>query len=94
MQRKPPWDREPEQVSLAGLRALVRQSYKPHPDNNGLDEVDALIRDRRRECMLEMIKDGDHPREVMGENYAEGLVGARWTEADVEALWWDLRGRR
>ena len=89
-----PFDAQSQQAALAEVRALVRKHYKPHPEDVGLTAVDALIRDRRRDALLELIKDGDHPRDVLGKKYFQTLSEAHWTEANVETLWQDMRERQ
>ncbi len=50
------------------------------------NDSNALIRDRRREAILDVIKGGEDPAHVFGGNYARILSEADWTEAHVTAL--------
>lgn len=45
-----------------------------------------LIRDRRRETILEIIRDGRQPAEVLGSNFKRTLSEADWTESYVKTL--------
>ena len=75
------------------IKANLAAHPKPTGEDAGLGAVDALLRDRRRDAMLEMIQAGDHPRDVTGANYADVLKGAGWSDADVDALWSRHRAR-
>jgi hypothetical protein len=46
----------------------------------------ALIRDRRREAILEAVHAGRDPADVFGNNYRRILSEADWTEDHVKGL--------
>ena len=73
-----------ERATWTEFRALVRANLPS--DARAGDVVDQLLRDRRRENIQEICKEGEDPRAVFGDNYAETLASAGLSEFDVEAL--------
>lgn len=56
-----------------------------HPGENP-DNSSALIRDRRREVILEVLQSGGDPNIVFGANYRRILAEAGWTAKHVQSL--------
>jgi plasmid stability protein len=76
-------DRKPT-LSVAELQQWIAANRKrQHAEKN---DSTALIRDRRRETILEVIRAGDDPARVFGDNYRRVLSEADWTEDHVKGL--------
>jgi plasmid stability protein len=86
---QPPMSPEEKIAAWREFQALVLANYRAPPGEESA--VDALLRDRRRENIIEMIKDGDDPRAVFGDAFAERCAEAGWTPADVDTLIAELR---
>jgi plasmid stability protein len=56
------------------------------PPRTDKASVESLIRDRRRDAILEIISDGLDPAEALGANYARIVAEAEWTPAHVRQL--------
>jgi plasmid stability protein len=67
-------------TSADDLQALVAQLYGGSPPAGG---VDALIRDRRREVIQEVIEQGENPEAVFGEEFERICKEAGLTPASV-----------
>jgi plasmid stability protein len=71
-------------LSVSELQDWIATSRKKiRSDKN---DSAALIRDRRREAILDVIRSGEEPTRVFGTNYARILSEAGWTEAHVAGL--------
>jgi plasmid stability protein len=76
-------DRKPT-LSVAELQQWIAANRtRQHAEKN---DSTALIRDRRRETILEVIRAGDDPARVFGDNYRRVLSEADWTEDHVKGL--------
>jgi plasmid stability protein len=72
-----------QNLSVADVQRWIAKNRKqPGPDSDSA----ALIRDRRRETILEVVRVGESPSDVFGENYARILAEAHWTLSDVKRL--------
>jgi plasmid stability protein len=70
--------------TVAELQDWIASNRKrPQSDKN---DSAALIRDRRRETILEVIRAGDEPAKVFGNNYRRVLAEADWTLNRVKSL--------
>ena len=70
--------------TVAELQDWIASNRKrPQSDKN---DSAALIRDRRRETIVEVIRAGDEPAKVFGNNYRRVLAEADWTLSDVKSL--------
>lgn len=70
--------------TVAELQNWIAANRKrPQSDKN---DSAALIRDRRRETIVEVIRAGDEPAKVFGNNYSRVLAEADWTLSDVKSL--------
>lgn len=78
------------QETIAKVQAWAAGiQHKQRPAKAGkqqLGEVDALLRDRRREAILETIRDGYVPREFYRKDYARIAAEAGWTTEFVDQL--------
>jgi len=71
-------------LSVAELQQWIAANRKkPRSDKN--DSM-TLIRDRRRETILEVIHAGEEPADVFGDNYRRVLSESGWTEDHVKSL--------
>ncbi len=52
----------------------------------GSEASGELIRDRRRETIIQMIIEGDDPRDVLGAEFAERIAEAGLSEPDISVL--------
>jgi plasmid stability protein len=86
---RPPANPDERIAAWRELQAFVIANYRAPPGEESA--VDPLLRDRRRENITEMIKDGDDPRAVFGDAFEERCAEAGWTPADVDALIAELR---
>ena len=76
-------DRKQNQ-SIAELQHWIAANRKaPKSDES---DSPALIRDRRRETIMEVIAAGEKPADVFGSNYRRVLAEADWTLSDVKSL--------
>jgi len=76
-------DRKPA-LSVAELQQWIATNRKkPRGDKN--DSM-SLIRDRRREAILDVINVGEDPAAVFGDNYRRVLSESDWTEDHVRGL--------
>lgn len=76
-------DRKQNQ-SIAELQHWIAANRKA-PEFDQSDSP-ALIRDRRRETIMEVIAAGEKPADVFGSNYRRVLAEADWTLSDVKSL--------
>ncbi len=76
-------DRKQNQ-SIAELQHWIAANRKA-PESDQSDSP-ALIRDRRRETIMEVIAAGEKPADVFGSNYRRVLAEADWTLSDVKSL--------
>ena len=65
------------QTWIAGMR---------RPTGDGLGAVDALIRDKRREVILDVVSDGLNPKDYFGAEYARICREADWTRVHIQKL--------
>ena len=80
---EPHSDRKQSQ-SVAELQHWIAANRKgPRSDKN---DSAALIRDRRRETIMEVISAGGKPADVFGSNYRRVLAEADWTLSYVKSL--------
>jgi plasmid stability protein len=76
-----------EQDKLAAWYDFQRAVLAGLPlDRRQIDGVEEFLRDKRRDNIFEMIKDGDDPREVFGEHLTDALAEAGLSEQDLEAM--------
>ncbi len=73
-----------QSYTVSELQHWIASKRKP-PQSDRNDSA-ALIRDRRREVILEIIRAGEKPEEVFGSNYRRVLAEADWTLAHVKSL--------
>jgi plasmid stability protein len=74
----------PDASSIAELQDWVgAQRKKSRAAKAGSN---TLIRDRRRDVILEALAGGQEPAKVFGPNYRRVLAEAEWSEADVRAM--------
>lgn len=76
-------------VSIADLQSWV--AAQTTRGSIGESGSAALIRDRRREAILDAIRQGRDPGAVFGAHYERVLSEASWTEDDVRGLVRSLR---
>ena len=80
---EPHSDRKQSQTVAELQHWIAANRKRSQSDQNGSA---ALIRDRRRETILEAIRAGEEPAEVFGDNYRRVLAEADWTLSDVKRL--------
>jgi plasmid stability protein len=79
-----PPDRGADLSAIAELQDWVAASRKKIRGER--NDSKTLIRDRRREAILEVIREGRRPKSVFGARFKDILTEAEWSENDVEAL--------
>jgi len=75
------------ETSLQRLQAWVAQQTRGTAGE--ASTVEAFIRDKRRDVILEVIEDGDDPEQVFGAEFERICREAEWTPEHVRGL----RGR-
>lgn len=73
------------QLSVAELQRWIGANRKK-PGADAEAGSAGLIRDRRREAILDILREGQEPAEVLGANYKRVLAEAGWTERHVRGL--------
>ena len=79
-----PASRRDQGLAVADLqRWIAKNRKKVRSEKN---DTAALVRDRRRETILEVIRAGEAPADVFGDNYTRVLAEADWTSSHVKNL--------
>ena len=71
-------------AAVADAQAWVQRNRKPTPAASSA--VDDFIRDKRRELIIEVIREGADPAIYFGDAYGQLLREAKWTRKHVRSL--------
>ena len=73
-----------QRLTVAELQSWIAANREP-PRSDKNDSA-ALIRDRRREAIMEVVRAREEPAQVFGDNYRQVLSEAEWTLSHVKTL--------